>query len=74
MRTTLSLDDTFRLLKRYAASALLPWERPSPELVRRALTTPRPPPSLNGIRVFDLAPESPKVSSRKVRALEADRK
>ena len=69
MRTTLSLDDdTFRLVKRYAASRSLALGKAVSELVRRALTTPRPTRSLNGLRVFDLAPESPKVSSKKVRA------
>lgn len=75
MRTTLSLDDDiFRLVKRYAASRSLALGKAVSELVRRALTTPRPTRPLNGIRVFDLAPESPKVSSKKVRALEADQK
>lgn len=75
MRTTLSLDDdTFRLVKRYAASRSLALGKAVSELIRRALTTPRPTRSLNGLRVFDLAPESPKVSSKKVRALDADQK
>src|SRR6266436_8524508 len=75
MSTTLSLDDdTFRLVKRYAASRSLALGKAVSELVRRALTTPCPTRSLNGLRIFALAPESPKVSSRKVRALEAYRK
>jgi hypothetical protein len=75
MRTTLSLDDdTFRLVKRYAASRSLALGKAVSELVRRALTTPRQTRSVNGMRVFDLPPESPKVSSKKVRALEADQK
>jgi hypothetical protein len=73
MRTTLSLDDdTFHLVKRYAASRSLALGKAVSELLRRALTTPRPTRSVNGIRVFDLAPESPKVNSKKVCALEAD--
>lgn len=73
MRTTLSLDDdTFHLVKRYAASRSLAIGKAVSELLRRALTTPRPTRSVNGIRVFDLAPESPKVSSKKVCALEAN--
>jgi hypothetical protein len=68
VRTTHSIvDDTFRLVKRYAASRSLALGKAVPELVRRALTTPRPTRSLSGLRVFDLAPESPKVSSKKVR-------
>ena len=75
MRTTLSLDDdTFRLVKHYAASRSLALGKAVSELLRRALTTPRPTRSLNGLRVFDLAPESPKVSVKKVRALDAVQK
>ncbi len=75
MRTTLSLDDdTFLLVKRYAASRSLALGKAVSELVRRALTTPRSTRSLNGLRVFDLAPESPQVNSKKVRELEADQK
>jgi len=75
MRTTLSLDvDTFRLVKRYAASRSLALGKAVSELVRRALAAPRPTRSRNGLRIFDLAPESPKVSSKKVRDLDADRK
>ncbi len=75
MRTTLSLDDdTFRLVKRYAVSRSLALGKAVSELLRRALTTPRPTRSVNGMRVFDLASESPKVSSKKVRELEADQK
>lgn len=75
MRTTLSLDDdTFRLVKRYATARSLALGKAVSELLRRALTTPRPTRSINGMLVFDLAPESPKVSSKKVRALDADQK
>jgi len=75
MRTILSIDDdTFRLVKRYAASRSLALGKAVSELIRRALTTPRPTRSVNGLQVFDLSPESPKVSSRKVRHLEADQK
>ncbi len=73
MRTTLSLDDDiFRLVKRYAASRSLALGKAVSELVRRALAAPRPTRSLNGLRIFDLAPESPEVNPKKVRALEAD--
>ena len=73
MRTTLSIDDDiFHLVKRYAASRSLALGKAVSELVRRALTTPRPTRSVNGLQVFDLPPQSPKVSSKKVRALDAD--
>ncbi len=75
MRTTLSLDDdAFRLIKRYAASRSLTFGKAVSELVRRALTTSRPTRLINGLRVFDLPPQSPRITSKKVRALEADQK
>ena len=75
MRTTLSLDDdVFRLVKRYAASRSLALGKAVSELVRRAFTVPRPTRLVNGIQVFDLPPESPRVTMKKVRELDADQK
>jgi hypothetical protein len=61
-------------VKRYAASHSLALGKAVSELVRRALTTPRPTRSINGLQVFDLAPQLPKVSSKKMLKLEADQK
>jgi hypothetical protein len=73
MRTTISLDDdVFRLVKEYAASRSLALGKAVSELVRRAFTTPRPTRLVNGIHVFDLPKESPTVTTKKVRELEAD--
>jgi len=75
VRTTLSLDDdAFRLVKRYAASRSLALGEAVSELVRRAFTIPRPTRLVNGVQVFDLPPESPRVSVKKVRELDADQK
>jgi hypothetical protein len=73
MRTTLSIDDdTFRLVKRYAANRSLALGKAVSELVRRALTAPRPTRSVNGLQVFDLPPESTRVTTKRVRELEAN--
>ncbi|GAC1633249.1 MAG: hypothetical protein NVS9B14_07670 [Candidatus Acidiferrum sp.] len=73
MRTTLSIDDdTFRLVKRYAASRSLALGKAVSELVRRALTAPRPTRTVNGLQVFDLPPESAAVTTKRVKELEAD--
>lgn len=75
MRTTLSLDDdVFRLVKQYAASRSLALGKAVSELVRRAFTVPRPTRFVNGVQVFDLPPESPRVSMKKVRELDAEQK
>ena len=75
MRTTLSLDDdVFRLVKRYAASRSLAVGKAVSELVRRAFAVPRPTRLVNGVQVFDLPPESPRVSTNKVQELDATQK
>jgi hypothetical protein len=45
--------------------------RESRQLKARPLNPPRPTRSINGLQVFDFAPQSPKVSSRRVRILDA---
>jgi hypothetical protein len=73
MRTTLSLDDdVFRLVKRYADSRSLGLGKAVSELVRRGFSLPRPTRSVNGLQVFDLPAESPRVSAKRVRELEAE--
>jgi hypothetical protein len=75
MRTTLSLDDDILPdVKRYAQSRSLALGKAVSELVRRALTTPRPTrvDSITGLRVFDLSPDSPRVTTKKVLELDAE--
>jgi len=73
MRTTLSIDDdAFRLVKRYAKKRSLALGKAVSELVRRACTTPRPVRLVNGVQVFDLSAESPRVSTKMVLDLDAD--
>jgi hypothetical protein len=73
MRTTLSLDDdVLQDVKRYAENRSLALGKAVSELVRRALSTPRPTRSVNGLQVFDLPADSPKVSSSTVKELDAN--
>jgi hypothetical protein len=75
MRTTISLDDdALQLVKRYAASRSLALGKAISELVRRAFTVPRPTREVNGLQVFDLPPESPRVTMKKVMELDAGQK
>jgi negative regulator of replication initiation len=75
MRTTLTLDDdVLRLVKRYAASRGLTLGEAVSDLVQRALTVPRPTKEVNGVRVFDLRGESPRVTTKKVRELDAEQR
>ena len=72
VRTTLSFDDeTYRLVKRYADSRSLTLGMAVSELVRRGFTVRRPTRSVHGLKVFDLAPESPRVTAKRIRQIEA---
>lgn len=75
MRTTLTLDnDVLREVKKYAESRSLTLGEAVSDLVQRALTAPRPTREVNGVRVFDLPAESPRVTSKKVRELDVEQK
>jgi hypothetical protein len=71
VRTTLSLDDDLmRLVRRYAESRSLGLGKAVSELVRRGFSTERPTRVVGGLRVFDLPPDSPKVTTQSIRDLE----
>ena len=73
MRTTLSLDDdVFRIVKRYADSRSLGLGKAVSELVRCGFSLPCATCSVNGLQVFDLSAESPRITAKKVRELEAE--
>jgi hypothetical protein len=73
MRTTLSLDDDLmRLVRRYAESRSLGLGKAVSELVRRGFSTERPTRVVNGLRVFDLPPDSPNVTTKSIRDLEVE--
>jgi hypothetical protein len=73
MRTTLSLDDdVFELAKRYAEARSLAFGKALSELVRRGLNSPPKTREVNGLMVFDLPDQTPKVSTGHVKKLEAE--
>src|SRR5271163_1862449 len=73
-RTTVSLDDeAFLLVRRYAADRSQALGKAASDLVLRAFAVPRPTRMVNGVQVFDLPPNSPRVTSKKVHELEPDR-
>ena len=73
MRTTLNLDeDVLEKAKSYAEGRSLPLGTAVSELIRRGLTAKRPTRVVHGLHVVDLPPDSPKVTSKRVRALEAE--
>ena len=67
-------NDVLREVKKYAESRSLTLGEAVSDLVQRALTAPRPTREVNGVRVFDLPAESPRVTSKKVRELDVEQK
>ena len=73
MRTTINLDDAvFELAQRYAESRSLSLGRAVSELVRRGIGAKTPVRAVNGVQVFDLPEDSPRVGSKKVKELETE--
>ncbi len=75
MRTTLNLDDdVMPLVKAYAKKRDWGLSRAVSELVRRGIRASHPTRVVNGIHVFDLPPDSPRITTQQVRDLEASSK
>lgn len=73
MRTTLNLDDdVLEVLKQYADSRSIALGQAASELVRKGFSSPAPTRIVNGIVVFDVPPDSPRITSKRVRELESD--
>ena len=73
MRTTLSIDDeVLELVKQYAEDRSMTVGDAVTELIRKAFRTPTPTKILNGLRVFDLPPDSPRITNQRVKELELD--
>jgi hypothetical protein len=73
MRTTINLDDDIAaMVKQYAESRAVGLGKAVSELVRRGISASRPTRTMNGLLVFDLPTDSPRVTTRRVRELEAE--
>ncbi len=73
MRTTLSLDDdVFRAVKEYAEARSVAMGKALSDLVRRGLDAPVKTRVINGLVVFDLPEDSERVTSERVKELEAE--
>ena len=73
MRTTLSIDDEIlEQVKRYAEERSMPVGAAVTELIRKAFRTPTPTKMVNGLCVFDVPPDSPPVTTEKIKELEAE--
>ncbi len=68
MRTTLSLDDdVVDIARDYAAVKNLSLGAAVSDLVRKGIEAPPPMRMRNGIAVLDLPPDSPRVTSERVK-------
>jgi hypothetical protein len=73
MRTTINLDDDIApIVKKFAESRALALGKAISELVRRGINASRPTRTVNGLLVFDLPSNSPRVNTNKVREVEAE--
>lgn len=75
MRTTLNLDDdALELLRQYSKTRSVALGKAASELVRKGFHTPTPTRMVNGIMVFDVPPDNPRITSERVKELESDLK
>jgi hypothetical protein len=73
MRTTISLDDDIvPVAKQYAARRSVALGTAVSDLVRRELTVPYPTRVVNGITIFDLPDDSPRVTATRIAELDAE--
>jgi hypothetical protein len=73
VRTTINLDDdAASIVKQYAESRALALGKAISELVRRGINASHPTRTVNGLLVVDLPSDSPRVTTSKVRELEAE--
>lgn len=71
MRTTMNLDDDILAFARhYSESRSLSLGKAISDLVRRGIEAPPRTKVVNGIHVFDVPPDSPKVTTEHVLRLE----
>ena len=71
MRTTIHLDDDIIAeVRDYAEQRKIGVGKAVSDLVRRSLTMPHPTKIVNGLVVFDLPTDSPRVTSNHVKELE----
>lgn len=73
MRTTLNLDDdVLEMVRQYSEARSVALGKAASELVRKGFTTPTPTRIVNGIVVFDIPPDSPRITSERVQELQSE--
>jgi hypothetical protein len=73
MRTTLNLDDdVMEMVRRYSEARSVALGKAASELIIKGFSTPTPTRIVNGIVVFDVSPDSPRITSERVKELESE--
>lgn len=73
MRTTLNLDDdALEMVRQYSEARSVAMGKAASELVRRGYSSPTPTRIVNGIVVFDVPPDSPRITTERVKELESE--
>jgi hypothetical protein len=73
MRTTLNLDDdVIEMVRQYSEARSVALGKAVSELVRKGFTTPTPTRVVNGFVVFDVPPDSPRITSEQVKRLQCE--
>jgi hypothetical protein len=73
MRTTLNLeDDVLSMVRSYAEGRSVALGKAVSELVRKGLEAPARTRLVNGIVVFDIPPDSPRIANDRVKELESE--
>jgi hypothetical protein len=73
MRTTLNLDDdALELLREYSDARSMALGKAASELMRKGAAAQTPTRLVHGFVVFDLPPDSPRITSEHVKELESE--
>lgn len=73
MRTTLNLDDdALEMVRQYSEARSVAMGKAASELVRKGYSSPTPTRVVNGIVVFDVPPDSPRITTERVKELESE--
>ena len=73
MRTTLNLDDdALEMVRKYSQARAVALGKAASELVRKGFASPTPTRIVNGLVVFDIPPDSPRITTDRVKQLESE--
>jgi hypothetical protein len=73
MRTTLNLDDdALEMVRQYSEARSVALGKAASELVRKGFVSPTPTRVVNGILVFDVPLDSPRITTERAKELESE--